>query len=394
MKSKAIITLLLVNLIYTSVFSQICNPETEHFENQLCWIKNYIRNQYSINDNTTDKFKDVFFGTDNYYVSGNNVPWGGDYFSWTYGGLCTRLNSYSSEESFPSIESLNWDKIKEMTKEEIARLSPAEKMDIYLNNKDFKITKRELTARGPLTPDIQSWEGFCNGVRAAGALTKEPIKNITVKNADNLEIEFTAADLKILAGASYFYLTPNGYGRVGSNNSIKPNPGAFDLILRLILAENKKVFFFDDNSSNEIWNHSALGFERKVLEKKRKVKGSDNPPSNSTHIITFTTTFYHMGEISTHIMNGATKPRIESKNSCCVEENNYVYTLFLDKKDNIIDGFWLHNFYPDNIWFANGKGDDSNHSSGIDNNTGKEYRGNANIPFDVLISLIEKSSQN
>jgi hypothetical protein len=266
---------------------------------------------------------------------------------------------FNNEASYPSMDELTWSKVLTKSKAQIERLSAAEKLDIYLGYKDFRITKRELNARGPYTPDIYSWEGFCNGVRAAGALTNEPIKQITEKNPDGIEVVFHPADLKILAGASYFYLTPNGYGQIGSNYSIKPNAGVFDIIIRLILGEKEKVFFFDNSQTDQIWNHTALGYERKITENKRPIAAADNAPANSTHLIVYQTTFYNMGELgSMDIIDGPTKPRIASKNNCCTEINTYNYILFLDASNNIVEGRWKNNFYPDVIWFGNGRGDD------------------------------------
>jgi hypothetical protein len=137
-----------------------------------------------------------------------------------------------------------------------------------------------------------------------------------------------------------------------------------------------------------------LGYERKITENKRPIAAADNAPANSTHLIVYQTTFYNMGELgSMDIIDGPTKPRIASKNNCCTEINTYNYILFLDASNNIVEGRWKNNFYPDVIWFGNGRGDDQNHANGVDPNTGKEFRGNPFMPFDKIIELVNKSAQ-
>ncbi|MEO5666706.1 MAG: hypothetical protein ABIR96_01470, partial [Bdellovibrionota bacterium] len=154
------------------------------------------------------------YGPSTTILSKDETPWAGNYFPMMNGGLANRWHLRKAvEKTLDMAEDgtqLSSDavkaKIKAMKPEELANLSPAEKMDIYSGNYDFRITKHELKARGPQRRSPpEDWEGFCNGMRAAGICQPEPRKPILVKNADGVEVPFDPSDVKGLAGASYFY---------------------------------------------------------------------------------------------------------------------------------------------------------------------------------------------
>jgi len=391
---KKLHLMIVLTFLATNLFSQNCGTLPSNFDNDLCWFKNFLRPQFGISNEATELYQTYNYGNSSHILTNEKAPWGGNYFSWKYGGLSTRWGAFSQDSKYPISNQLDYNKVKNMTTDQIARLSPAEKLDIYLGYTDFRITKQELKNRGPETNNIFSWEGFCNGVRAAGALTSEPIKTITVKSPDGKEVKFYPADLKILIGATYFYLNNLGYGQFGSNNSIAPNAGVFDIALRLLVGDKEKVFFFDNNQSEQIWNHSVVGYSRTVIEDVRPARQGEIFPNNAIKALSYKLTLYHMGETSLEDMNSPTKPRISNLSPCCVEQEIYTYTLYLNANNTIVDGKWLNNLYPDTVWFANGKGDDQNHSPslGIDLNTGKTYIGNANLSFDKILELVNLSA--
>lgn len=392
MKSSLLIFALA--LLTTNLYSQPCGTLASNFDNDLCWFKNFVRPQLGIPNETATLYQTHSHGKSSHTLTNEKAPWGGNYFAWTSGGLSTRWGAFSQEPKYPISNQLDYNRVTTMTTDQIARLSPSEKLDIYLGYKDFRITKHELKNRGPETNNIQSWEGFCNGVRAAGALTPEPIKTIIVKSPDGKDVKFFPADLKILIGATYFYLDNLGYGQVGSNNSIAPNAGVFDIALRLLVGDKEKVFFFDNNQSDQIWNHSVIGYSRTVTEDIRPARQGETFPNSASKAVSYKLTLYHMGETTLEDMNSPTKPRISNLSPCCVEQEVYTYTLYLDADNKIVEGRWHNNLYPDAVWFANGKGDDQNHSPslGIDPNTGKTYRGNANLSFDKILELVKLSA--
>ncbi|MBO9684351.1 MAG: hypothetical protein J7502_17080 [Flavisolibacter sp.] len=391
---KIVILAALALLFIDRASAQQCGSLSTNFANDLCWFKNFVRPQLGVSDAEIFNYQTYSYGKNSYTLKNDKAPWGGNYFSWKSGGLATRWAAYINEPSFPNSTQLDYSNVANMTTAQLARLSPAEKLDIYLGYKDFRITKQELKNRGPETSEIESWEGFCNGVRAAGALTPEPIKNVTVTSPDGKQIIFYPVDLKILIGASYFYLGDFGYGQFGSNHSVAPNAGVFDIALRLLIGDKEKVFFFDNNQSEQIWNHSVIGYERAITENMRAARSGEVFPNNATKLISYKLTLYHMGETSPEDMNSPTKPRISNLSPCCVEREIYNYTLYLNNNNKIVDGKWKNNLYPDAVWFAAGKGDDQNHtaSRGIDPNTGKPYKGDGNLDHDKILQLVKMAS--
>lgn len=348
MKSSIIILIFLTSNL---VFSQDCN-QLEGDESDFCWVETFL-----INSPIIDKFDAQFlkydFGSNKYYPKGSYVPWGGYYMPLSNGGLATRWKV--SNTSHPESDSLlTWDQVKGMSEEDIAKLSPSEKMDIYLGNKNFGITKNELIRRGPERDNIQNWEGFCNGIRLAGAMLPEPKKSIKVrsKSADKIFIEFDKADIKALGGAAYYYT--EYYASLGENNSRKPNAGQFDILLRYMLGENKRSFFLDVKEGDQKWNETIVGYEREIMKEE---------VIEAKKYITIKSTLYLLGEISFDEMNTYTSSEIENKNY--VNKWVYNYVLEVNMNKEIIGSNWIRDentsnpfraYYPDYVWFGGGKG--------------------------------------
>jgi hypothetical protein len=278
------------------------------------------------------------------------------------GGLCTRWQlSPSTHPTTSSI--LTWQQVQEMDVEAISKLSPSEKMDIYLGYKDFRITKNELTRRGPERSNVLGWEGFCNGVRLAGVLLPEPEKDILVKSqsGDEIYIQFSPADLKALGGAVYYYT--QWYASLGENNKRKPNAGYFDMLLRFAIGNQNRCFFIDIQPGEQKWNETVVGYKRELIN--QTVASAELRTRGITKIINVKTTLYLLGEIGINQSNSLTKPFIEAHQLVNTWETNYL--LYVNDNNEIIDGEWKkfdpnpsHMFlnYPDYIWLGSGKGTD------------------------------------
>ncbi|WP_298541890.1 hypothetical protein [uncultured Aquimarina sp.] len=349
---KKIIFVILLTITKIS-FSQNCN-ELNGSESDFCWVKTFLINSPII-DKLDNKFLNYNYGVNNYYPKGSYVPWGGYYMPLLNGGIATRWQI--SDTYHPKSNSLlTWDEVKKMSQDEISKLSPSEKMDIYMGNKDFAITKNELTRRGPERSNVESWEGFCNGIRLAGAMLPEPKHSVTVKSKspDNIFIRFDKADLKALGGAVYYYT--EYYASLGENNKRKPDAGQFDILLRYMLGYNKRPFFMDIKKGEEKWNETIVGYERKIIKE-------ENHQENTNKTITIRTVLYLLGEIGFDEMNSYTSTEIENKKY--VGKWVYNYTLEVNGNDEIIEGDWKKDsettnlfsaYFPDYVWFGGGKG--------------------------------------
>lgn len=370
---KKLLVLLIVSIaLTTNIFSQDCNS-LEPDKSDLCWIKKFLTNS-PIHENFDSSFLKYNIGINEYYPKGSDVPWGGYYMPLINGGISTRWQI--SDDSYPKTTNLlTWERIKSMSIDEISKLSPSEKMDIYMGNKDFSITKNELTRRGPERNNVQGWEGFCNGIRLAGASFPEPKKDILVKSksGDEIFVKFLPADLKALGGAVYYY--NEWYAALGENNKRKPNAGNFDVMLRLALGNQKRSFFLDVELGEPKFNETVVGYKREIV-RESPAASQELTSLGIKKVVDVRTTLYLLGEIGFRQANSMTVPLIENRELI----NSWVtnYKLYINENNEIIDGKWErfdaqpnYSFleYPDYVWFGSGKGtDDLVSSTRFDNN--------------------------
>jgi hypothetical protein len=278
-----------------------------------------------------------------------------------------------------------------MDSAQISRLSPAEKLDILAGNQNFQITNHELRFRGPpATP--QHWEGFCNGIRAAGALTPEPRRSVRRLSPNGTPIVFETTDIKAILGAAFFFLGErNNYAYIGDNRTtVDPNPGAFDIALRMLLGGSDRVFFMDVAPGTQIFNHTIVGYDRKLVRR-------SPPRRDGSRSLTFETTVHHMGELSLYQMGRETSSRVAALDPDFISTHRYSYELTVDRNRRIIDGRWIESpgsprNWPDAVWFGSGQGDDRNHTpftqQGIENN----WKGNPHLTYDLLMELLRESA--
>lgn len=369
----------------TALESQICGPINGGLENDLCWMNRFASANYGVSSAQLAAYRVYTHGPNSHTVSLERAPWGGNYFSWADGGIATRWQAQVGEPEHAPRTPQTWGSVQRMDSATIARLSPSEKLDILVGNRDFRITQHELSYRGPFATGIQRWEGFCNGIRAAGALTPEPQHAVRRVTPEGMVVVFEPTDIKALLGAAYFYVGENNnYAQIGDNNTLDPNAGAFDIALRMLLGGSDQVFFMDENTGSQIWNHTIVAYERKLI-------GQPQPLPDGMHKVEFETTVHHMGETSIVDMSGHTAARIANLSSCCVRSDTYAYELTVDSHGRIVEARWKNGLRPDFVWFASGAGDDSNHTPESPGGRALGYRGNPNVPFVTLMDLVEES---
>ncbi len=360
---KNLSTLFVILFVTAKIYSQDCNNYTVDTKDREK-LEKFLQ-ESPIHNPITAKLNNYKNGNSTYFPKGKYVPWAGYYMPFIYGGIANRWQE--CDTCHPQLNSLlTWEKVNKMSMDEIAKLSPAEKMDIYMGNAQFWFTENELKKRGPYKDSVQSWEGFCNGMRAAGALLSEPINEITVKSKSTngtYYVKFFPADLKALAAAAYFY---GEFGiNIGENGKCYPNAGIFDLALRECLGNQKRTFFIDVSPNSEKWNESVVGYERQIVNDSIKEKIA-NSPIGTYKAVRVSVSLYLLGEIG--ISNSLTAPQIENKKY--LDKWICEYILFTDKNNNILGGKWEkfnstnpsrpYQKYtqPDYLWFVSGEGTD------------------------------------
>lgn len=354
----------------------------------------YLRQALEVgrfSDAGLDSYLDPRLGEAEFRLSEQRAPWAGNYFPMAKGGIAQRWQALpKTRKTMDPNQKPDEARVKAMSQDEINRLSPAEKFDLLQNNYDFSLTEQELYRRGPLRDyKPADWEGFCNGVRCAGILLPEPEKSITVRNHTGIEITFQPADLKALAGASYFYVEKyaqlGGPSREGKAEA-QPNAAAFDMALRYYLGVKQKAFVIDSHQGSEIWNESVIGFKRELSPNRNLTKEEKAAYPKAVSKIYVKMTLETLGETKIEDSNRTTKAEVaEGRMHKTVKG---AYTLYLNKHGELIDGRWTKarsNRGVDFVWFGGGRGTDADYSRGV----GNEY-----LDFDVLKKLFKQSIGN
>lgn len=346
-----------------SVLILSVQTQASSFVRDLGYFKYALQFQ-QLSEAEIETFLNPYYGRNQFRLSDQNAPWAGNYFPMSEGGLATRWQDPAS--TIKNREHLlSKEEVLLMNANQIAKLSPIEKIDLLRGDYQFTKTLTELNARGPLRLlPPQDWEGFCNGVRCAGLILKEPRNPVTVKNQDGVEIKFLPADLKALGGASYFYVEK--YAQLGAPTRAgkaedQPNAAIFDLVLRYQLAAQGKGFVADTHLRDEIWNESVVGY-RRVVSEPLPIKETDRERFFWLHKkILVDVILETLGEVDIHKSNSKTTDRVA--NGSLVQEMKLQYLLYLDNTGQVRDGEWINpndSRGIDFIWFGGGKGTDAN----------------------------------
>ena len=346
------------------------------------WFK-FVLQFSNMSEKKLNKFLNPYEGPTQFRLNEKHAPWAGNYFPMQDGGIASRWRT----NEYPG-EVYDKDAVLTLSERELSNLSPVEKYDILMGYYDFRTTKHELKNRGPerkLKPEY--WEGFCNGVRCAGIMTKEPQFPVSLTNKDGITVQFSPADLKALAGASYFYVEK--YGQIGGPTAEKgraqnqPNPAVFDLVLRYHLAHNKKGFVIDSHLGSEIWNETVVGYNRSLsaLEKITAEEKAKYPHAEKKLLVVLQ--LETLGEVGINDSNGLTKSKVADGSLLTTLDTSY--TLYLNKDGEAIDGQW-HNSKGDRgvdfAWFVSGKGADHEYA---------DRGGNPNLRFKEINKLFKRS---
>ena len=329
------------------------------------------------------------------HLDKEEAPWTGNHFLFEEGGIAsrwqeknpviTRLLSGADDGSTLSANQV-LNKIRNLSQDDLDRLSPAEKLDIYLGNYDFRITRTELQTRGPWRPMTpQHWEGFCNGLSAAAINQPEPVSVVSRKNPDGIQVHFQPQDIKGLLEASYFYV--EDYYQIGSPSSSDPrddNPadkldaGAFDVALTTHLGRLHQPFVVDIDPGGEIWNYVAVGYDRKVADPEPVSRLTNGMPKSTVQVAHVKLHMSYADDLKHDAANHPTKAGVASGK--LTYERDYAYDLYLNKKSGIVGGNFTSKDHPDFLWFPGG--------DGTDQTMGK----NPDLPFDVVAKLAKDAS--
>lgn len=279
------------------------------------------------------------------------LAWPGYYWANNRGGIAQRWRSNNPQDFKYRSPDLN--QLISLSKEDINKLSPAEKLDIFMGDYSYPTVDRVWgqTRRG-----ADAWHGICHGVSPSSLHHREP-KTVTLYNNDGIEITFYAADIKALLAYYYAKVSDSKTVQVGkrcfvgarvpflsSRSGCKDvNAGSLHIILANRLGISKKGFIADMDRYKQVWNHPAVEFTSKVL---RTVNGdSRNSVRGTAKRVLVLSKVKYAATINPLDLAVIGTPQAK------YDTRTYKYWLDLDSSGRILGGEWESEDRPDFLWY-------------------------------------------
>jgi hypothetical protein len=280
------------------------------------------------------------------------IPWTGSAWPSYRGGLALRWLSPAADAWQDYLYTL--DELRSMSYDEIARLSPTEKYDIFSDDYSYSLT---LAERARVSPNDPHWYGVCHGLAAASLLYAEPHPIVT-KNAAGITVPFSSADLKGLftlvqatadpAIANWRYIgvrcdsdlmiPPGGLNTDACRDS---NAGAFHVALTNEVGIHKRGFVIDRTRGSIIWNRPVFGFTSQVAGEQGPTPGA--APGTVRELLMET-------KVYTVKSSNAQWNVALNSNDVPTGTEDYKYRLELDSSGRIVGGEWSSWERPDFAW--------------------------------------------
>jgi len=277
----------------------------------------------------------------------SRVPWTDTYWPKNQGGISDR---WQTGEHF-GYTSPSLSELQGMTADEIAKLSPTEKYDIFVGNYHYSLTS---AVQGQNSATEASWQGYCHGWTPASIHFAEP-HPVTVTNPDGITIQFGSADVKALL--TYFqgevvtslwsddihpFQKPaRVLGTLCSGkNALAPscydaNPGAFHIVMANQLGLRRQAFGIDAVNGYEKWNQPVHRFSATELEHRTPSPGAAASAVDEV-VIRAQVTYVQEIHATWDAVGGTAQHSDTTK--------TYSYTLELDAGGDIVGGQWLYVF--------------------------------------------------
>lgn len=345
-QSSKMATIVMLAMFSSMTMAGLHNDQLKKPNEFLKYTSKRSKRAWDVNSNPINIFTNKEFETDPSKIKITNFvkdkPWSDSYWPTYKGGIAYRW----LDDQSPFDVSLTPVQYKKLTREQIQRLSPAEKFDLLMGRYDVPTFKAE---QNRTSPDTAKWEGLCHGWAPASLLFKEP-KAVTMTNPDGMKIDFASSDIKALL----IFYTANVYdyednsqslfagNRCNSENGsgcMNTNAGAFHLIITNMI--NKKIpMVADIDRGVQVWNQPIAGYE--ILSQTPVAVGRTAAPGTVRSFLVRLK--MHYGQEANQSWNGGNN---------ITKQVVYEYTIEIDKNNKIIGGEWISAEKPDFIWTTN-----------------------------------------
>lgn len=278
------------------------------------------------------------------FLEPSKMPWSDTYWPSREGSINQRWNQ-ENPVGF-KYDSPTRNQVLQMSKEQLAKLSPSEKYDIAMGRYDYPLRSAVSSIA---TPRARSWAGLCHGWAPASLVIPEPAPMEFV-NPEGVVVPFGASDIKGLI--SYFTaynakfqtqqvgLRCENIGRVFNTKACNDiNAASLHIILANELGIKKQGFVAEIDPGGQVWNQPVYGFDAKII-------GSASPADGAYRAVQVQAYMYYGDELETPLWDavlGTKQYKFDKK------ELNYY--LDLDQADRIVGGRWVNKYdHPDFIW--------------------------------------------
>lgn len=332
-------------------------------------------------------------------LSNSHYIWSENYWPSMLGGISYRWNNEPNTEPF-KYKLLSKSELSKLSTEELEKLSPAEKYDIYMGNYDYPLTKKVLSMN---SPEELWWEGICDGWALASVNHIEP-KRVNLKNKDgSLTVPFGSTDVKGLLSFYYAKVQDEGaYARVGKRCSVEgkvpgedheydevrtmPSPkdadsencrdtnaGAFHVVISNMIGLMDHGFIAEVDRFNDVWNQPVGEFSSEVVEELQP--NIAQRKEGIAKLLRVKTTMIYGDELN--LLNDpqaeggfVSMDPVTGTPAQTTAFKDYEYLLELDIRGLVVGGVWISDSRPDFIWLKEtskdfGKGKKAFNLSGL-----------------------------
>lgn len=193
-------------------------------------------------------------------------------------------------------------KLENLTEDEIATMSAAEKYDLWMGDADFTFSHKiweGILQQHNSQAGMPMWSGLCNGWTASSIVLNRPRRSVKVKAPDGKTITFYPDDLKALAALLYGhnFVDAVNYGTrcnlkkpprrkgvvldlVADSYARSPdecrdlNPGAWHLSIVNRIAGHNLGFVMDKDYNETVNNHVVFGYRYNYFNPRSGREGS------------------------------------------------------------------------------------------------------------------------
>jgi hypothetical protein len=293
--------------------------------------------------------------------------WSGFYWPTYQGGIANRWQNGTNSQVYSDYlyPIADFNVYQQFRPQQLLRLSPAEKYDLWVNDASMRLTRSEqekvISTAQNFGNTIPTWFGICDGWALASSVEDEPIRMVRAQSASGQIIDFYPEDIKALM--SYYYtfapkqyvsaggrcnrptVTKDANGRVIEPECRDINPATLHLAFDRFVGDEDQKLVIDISRDEMVWNYPIQSYQFKYsnLRDLRSDPSYQHAAPGTQYLVNVTA--------NVRIVNGVT-PTTQLRPQRTYGSKTWYYVLELDGGYNIIGGEWISDDHPDFVWIV------------------------------------------